>query len=60
MSLLVVVGLLYSLFVELVTLRLLAIKRKCLCREVVSEIRFKTKTSVCGENLFLKPDLGSV
>ena len=27
-------------------------------REVVSEIRLKTKTSVCGENLFLKPDLG--
>ena len=30
---------------------------KCQCREVVSEIRFKTKSSVCGENLFLNPDL---
>ena len=28
-------------------------------REVVSEIILKTKTSVCGENLFLKPDLGA-
>ena len=32
-------------------------KRNCLCRELFHEARFKTKTIVCGENLFLNPDL---
>ena len=40
-----------------VTCHLMQQLRNCLCRLLFCEIKFKTKTIVCVDNLFFNPDL---